>query len=95
MDWEQDFQHIVAPINRVVGREIRDVEYMHWWTFVAAYYEIGDCYFAQIIRIRELRAKGKPLDKSDQEFYKRNRSAIDLKATYTEKENELLDQWFK
>ena len=32
MDWEQDFQYIIAPINRVLGREVRSVEYMHWWT---------------------------------------------------------------
>ena len=54
VDWEQDFQYIVAPINRVCGKEIRAVEYMHWWTFISYYYEIGDCLFAQIVRIRDL-----------------------------------------
>ena len=54
MDWEQDFQYIVAPINRVVGCEVRAADYLHWWTFISAYYEIGDCLFAQIVRIRQL-----------------------------------------
>ena len=68
MDWEQDFQYIVAPINRVVGHEVRAMPYFHWWSFVSAYYEIGDCLFANIVRIRNLKAKGKTLDKSDREF---------------------------
>lgn len=93
MDWEQDFQYIVAPVNRVMGSEIRSLEYLHWWTFISAYYEIGDCLFAQIVRIRERRAKGKPLDKSDQDFYRRNREIIDLKTTYTEQEDAILKQW--
>ena len=55
MDWSQDFRYIAAPINRVLGKEIREMEYLHWWTFISAYYEIGDCLFAQIVRIRSLR----------------------------------------
>lgn len=93
MDWEQDFQYIVAPINRVVGREIRAVEYMHWWTFLAAFYEIGDCTFAQIVRIRNLKAKGKKLDKADQEWYRQNRHLVDLKTKYTDAERDVLKQW--
>lgn len=30
VDWEQDFPYIIAPINRVTGKEVRAVEYMHW-----------------------------------------------------------------
>lgn len=93
MDWEQDFKYIVAPINRVMGQEIRAVEYLHWWTFISAYYEIGDCLFAQIVRIREKKAKGKKLDKSEQEWYRQNRELVDIKTTYTEKEMDLLKQW--
>lgn len=93
MDWEQDFPYIVAPINRVIGAEIRSVEYLHWWSFLSAYYEIGDCVFAQIVRVRSLLAKGKPLDKADREWYQRNRELVDLKTAYTDQENELLKQW--
>ena len=55
--------------------------------------EIGDCLFAQIVRIREKKAKRKPLDKSDKEFYKRNRHLVDMKTGYTQSENELLKLW--
>ena len=81
VDWQQDSQYIIAPINHVIGTEIRAIPYdmetntggLHWWTFLAAYTEIGDCLFAQIVRIRDQKARGKKLDKSDQEFYKKNR----------------------
>lgn len=93
MDWEQDFKYIIAPINRVTGTEVRSVKYMHWWTFIAAYYEIGDCLFAQIVRIRDRRARGKPLDKQDAEWYRKNRSLVDLKAKYTEQDEDVLAMW--
>ena len=93
MDWEQDFQYIAAPINRVVGQEIRSMPYLHWWTFISAYYEIGNCFFAQIVRIRSLRAKGKRLEKADQEFYRENKRLVDIKEKYSEAENTLLQEW--
>ena len=95
VDWEQDFPYIVAPINRVTGREIRAVAYMHWWTFLAAYCEIGDCTFAQIVRIRARIAKGKKLDKGDQEWYRNNRALVDISQKYTERETEALGAWLK
>lgn len=95
MDWEQDFRLIVAPINRVIGREIRDPTPLHWWTFISAYYEIGDCLFAQVVRIRDKKAKGKQLDKAEKEWYKQNRNLVDIKTTYTQAEKELLAQFAK
>lgn len=93
VDWEQDFPYIVAPINRVTGKEIRAEEYLHWWTFLAAYYEIGECTLAQIVRIRDRLARGKPLDKQDLEWYRRNRQLVDFKRKYTSEEEAVLSKW--
>lgn len=101
VDWEQDYQYIVAPINRVLGYEIRSVDYdmatntggVHWWTFLSAYTEIGDCLFAQIVRIRNKKARGKKLEKAEQEFYRKNRDLIDIKTHYAEAENDLVKMW--
>lgn len=92
MDWEQDFRYIISPINRVVGREIRSAEPFHWWSFLGAYMEIGDCTFAQIVRIRDLKARGKKLEKTDREWYNRNRDIVDIKSKYTQKDQELLKE---
>jgi hypothetical protein len=93
VDWEQDYTLIIAPINRVIGREVRVVEYMHWWTFLAAYSEIGDCTFAQVVRIRDHLARGKPLDKSDREWYRKNRHLVDFKRKYTSADDALMKEW--
>lgn len=94
MDWRQDFQLIVGPVNKVVGCEVRDLEYMHWWTFLAAYREIGDCMFAQVVGIRSKKAKGQKLDKQDREFYRANRELVDFeRPEMTEMERAALDDW--
>lgn len=93
MDWEQDFQYIVAPVNRVMGMEIRAVEYLHWWSFISAYYEIGDCTFAMIVRIRDKQARGKPLDKQEREWYRLNRHMVDFKQTFSQAEKDVLKAW--
>lgn len=93
MDWQQDFPLIVAPINRVIGKEIRSIDYLHWWTLIAAYQEIGDCTFAQVVAIRNKKAKGKKLEKAEQEFYKQNRNLVDFKRQYTEQDENVINKW--
>ena len=88
MDWEQDAAVIIPSINRVIGKEIRSLEYLHWWTFLGAYMEIGESLFSQIINIRQKKSKGKKLDKWEQEFYRENKEMIDLQRKYTEAEKE-------
>ena len=70
MNWEHDFKVLVAPLNRVLSCEIRTVEYLHWWTFLAGYMEIGECLFSSIISVRKKKMTGKPLEKWEQEFYR-------------------------
>ena len=95
MDWEQDFPWIVAPVNRVLGRDIREEMPLHWWSFLAAYYEIGDCTFAQIVRIRDAQARGRKLDKAEREWARRNGDLIRLKSRYAEADDDLLRAWTK
>ncbi len=93
MDWQQDFLLIVAPINRVLGTDVRGKKYLHWFTFCSAYQEIGDCTFAQVVAIRNKKLEGKKLEKSEQEFYRRNRDIIDFKQQYTAEEEAAISQW--
>ena len=91
MDWEHDFNMLVAPINRVLGYEIRSVDYLHWYTFLSGYMEIGECQFNTVVSIRSKRAKGKKLENWEQEFYKENKKMVDLPQNLTEEEQEWLD----
>jgi len=94
VDWEKDFRWIASPINHMLGKDIRTVR-MHWWTFLSYYYEIGDCTFAQIVRIRNAQAKGKKLDKSDREWLRQNADLVYIETKYTQEEEELLTTWTK
>ena len=93
MDWQQDFPLIVAPVNRVLGTEVRAEKYVHWFTWLSAYSEIGDCTFAQVVAIRSKKAKGKKLDKSEQEFYRNNRDLVDFERKYTAEDEEIISSW--
>lgn len=92
-DWQQDFPIIVGPVNRVLGFESRSVEYLHWWTFLGAYMEVGDCLFAQVVSIRRKLSRHKKLESHEREFYRENRDLVDLKARETDAEREILDAW--
>ncbi len=89
MRWEQDFKIIVPAVNRVLGYECREREQLHWWTFIGAFNEIGECYFQSVVSIRDKKARHKKLEKWEQEFYNRNREEIDLETRYSKEEEEL------
>ena len=92
MDWKHDFPQIAPPISRVLGYDVRTPEkFCHWWTFIGAYMEIGECTFANVISIRSKRMKGKKLEKWEEEFYRENRKMVDLPQKLTKDEREFLD----
>lgn len=91
-DWEQDEQIIFSAVNKVAGHEVRNDNYLHWWTFIAYYTEIGEGTFATIVSIRDKRAKGKRLDGFEKSFYQQNRSKVDLKKRYSKEQMEEMDR---
>lgn len=92
MDWSHDFKIIAPAVSRILGYDIRTPDrYCHFWTFIGAYMEIGECQFQTIVSIRSKRAKGKKLENWEQEFYRENRKLIDLPHKLTAEEEEFLD----
>ena len=97
MDWEQDAPLIVPAINKSVKIDVRSVKYMHWWTFFGLYMEIGESTFSTVVSIRDKKRRGKKLEKWEQEFYRNNKSIVDLKskkAERSEEEKEALRELF-
>ena len=82
-DWEQDAAAIVSDINLVAGREIRDMEHLHWWTFLSWFHGIGQGQMASLVAIRSKLQKGKKLTEQEREFYRLNRSRVDMKKAYS------------
>lgn len=93
-DWAQDEQMIFSAVNKVYGgREVRNEEYMHWWTFLGCFNEIGEGTFSFIVSIRDKINKGKNLEKHEQEFYNKNRSLVELTSRLTKEEQEKEDEY--
>lgn len=95
MDWEQDEQIIFSAVNKIAGYETRSKEYIHWWTFLGFFNEIGEGLFSTVINIRQKKNKGKKLEKHEQEFYQENKSLIDIKVKLTAEEQAEIDHWNK
>lgn len=92
MDWEQDASIIIPAINRVMGTEVRSIPYVHWWTFLGAYMEIGESLFSSVVSIRHKKSKGQKLEKWEQDFYRDNKNTVDLQRKYSKEEMEEIDR---
>lgn len=92
MDWKHDFKYIAPSVSRILGYDVRIPDkFTHWWSFLGAYREIGECVWSTIVSIRKKKAYGKKLEKWEQEFYKENKKDVDLPKNLTEEEKEWLD----
>ena len=87
MDWEQDAPIIAPEISKIAGRDIRIGE-THWLEFFGYYMGIGEGVFNTIVSIREKRRKGKKLEKWEQEYYRSNKTLIDLRIKREERSEE-------
>ena len=88
VDWETDVELIAPAVDKSLGYSCRRCEYLHWWEFIGAYYNIGDGLFAQVISIRSKRARGKPLEKYEQEFVRENPDLVGNKSNALTTEEE-------
>ena len=94
IDWSQDFDLMVAPINHILGFECRAADYLHWRTFLSAYLEIPpESVFARVLRIREKLRTGKKLEKNERSWYHKNRELVHLKPKFSRAEEELIEAW--
>jgi hypothetical protein len=92
LDWKQDEQMIFGSINKVAGKEVRSEKFMHWWTFLGYFSEIDEGLLSTVINIRKKKAKGKKLEKYEQEFVRENQELINIKKELTEEEEQLLKE---
>lgn len=72
LDWESDSQIICSAVNKVAHTEVRAVEYMHWWTFLGYFSEVGDSTLSTVVGIRNKIKRGKKLEKHEKEFKANN-----------------------
>ena len=96
IDWQQDASMIVPAVNSVAHTEIRALPYLHWWTFLGYFMQIGEGLMSSVISIRQKKAKHAKLEKWEEDFYKENKALVDLKTVETEEqraEKESILKW--
>lgn len=91
-DWEQDEQIIFAAVNKVAGKELRAEEYIHFWTFISYFHEIGEGLFSTVVNIRSKLNRKKKLEQYEKDFYRDNKGLVDLKKKYTEEQQIEIDR---
>ena len=92
MDWEQDAPLIMPAVNKVAGKEVRSLDYLHWWTFLGYYMEIGESQFSTVVGIRQKLSKKKKLETYEKEYYRQNKETVDLKKKISSEDMDALDE---
>lgn len=92
MDWQQDAAVIISEVNRTAGKEIRSLEFVHWWTFLGWFHAIGDGQLATLISLRDKLRRGKPLEDWEREFYRQNRHRVELQKRHSPEEQAQIDR---
>lgn len=95
MDWEQDESLIFPAVNKVAGYETRSADFLHWWSFLGMFNEIGEGLYSQVMNIRAKKAKKKKLEKWEREFYNEHKELVDLKKKYTAEEQAEMERLLK
>ena len=83
INWQKDEQMIFPAINAVAGCEVRAIQHMHWWTFLGYFESVdNESLWSFVLSIRQKRAKGKKLEKHEQDFFSKNQDlcSIEWKA---------------
>jgi hypothetical protein len=88
IDWQQDAAVIASDVNAVAGQEIRALPYLHWWTFLSWFHAIGQGQLSTLVTIRNKLRQGKKLEGWERDFYRDNKSMVDLKTRYSASEQQ-------
>ena len=72
IDWDKDSQMICSAVNKVAHTEVRSIEYLHWWTFMGYFSEVGDSVLSTVVGIRNKIKRGKKLEKYEKDFKAHN-----------------------
>lgn len=76
--WEADSRYIFPAVDRVLGKSCRATEYMHYWEFMGAMMEIGECTFSNITSMRKKKKQGK-LSKEERILWAENKQMFEPK----------------
>lgn len=87
IDWEQDYNLIISAVNTKAKtvEDVRQLPFLHWWTFLSMFSERDKCRLSTIIELRDKLAKGQKLEKWEKQTLRENRDEIILTTKADEK----------
>ena len=88
VDWVQDTPILFPSVNQSAGFEVRSVDYMHWWTFLGYFMEMQKSTYATVLSLRDKKARGKKLEKWEQEFWSAHKDLCVIRPKLTAEEKE-------
>ena len=72
IDWDKDSQIVCSAVNKVAHTEVRACDYLHWWTFLGYFSEVGESVLSMVVGIRNKIKRNKKLEKYEKEFKAHN-----------------------
>ena len=79
IDYEQDGFMIYPAVSKTLGViDVRDLDYLHWFTFLGSFSENGDGLLSFVMSLRGKINEGKKLEKHEKEFLKDNKGVVIL-----------------
>lgn len=79
-------------MNVDIKWDTRSLPYLHWWTFLGAFGEIGEGLFSQVVHLRHKLSKGEKLSKTEKEFIRKNDDMVRLRTSEEKAEIERLEK---
>lgn len=87
--WEQDKIYLFSGIDKVLGYSSRSCKYLHWWDFLGAMMEMGECMFSHIVHMRRAKKENK-LTKEERKQWSENPAMYELQCEH-QAASDLLD----
>ncbi len=86
LDWDRDADLIIPDVNRVAGKDIRSLPFVHWWTFLSLFSAVGEGRLSAVVNIRRKLARGEGLEPWEREWCRQNPGRARLKEPDTPEE---------
>ena len=87
---------VLPAVSKTIGvLDVRTLPYLHWWSFLGAFGEIGDGLFSEIVHLRHKLGKGEKLSKSEKEFVRKNDELIRLRTAEEKAEIEETEKFLE
>lgn len=91
LSYKQDAIYIFSAVDGQLGFSSRSSKFLHWWEFMGAFMNIGECFLSTLMHQRKLKAEGK----HDKKWWSENKHIAEIKSLKEEQDEilKILNGW--